>query len=315
MVDVAGGGHIKVSLEATRGSYQAVLKAIPITSESLREVRTDPLRKVILGQAVTRGKVGGRAGVEGSITMEAMPETMAYFLIASRFGNNLVKAGAGPYTYTAIDDAAAHVKTTLRSLSIGVSRAGIGFAYLGCQATKMRLFFEDGIPMVEYSIFGLEETTDYAPSAVVELTETPFAADDIAITVAGSSRTDIDSLEVSIDDNGSLKYNQSGQEAADYVLYGEHVGEASFEVDFESKADYAIWKARTVQELTAVMTKSANQIINLEFHGGIYDDFTVDLSALGDQVRAAATLRSAYTVADLAATKIILTTQENITIV
>lgn len=316
MPDVAGGGHIKVALEATRGTYQAVTKTIPIESESLQEVRSDPWRSPLLGRAVVSGKVEGRSGVNGTITMEALPEAMAYFLIASRWGNNVQKTGASaPFTYSATDDAAAHVKGTLRSLSIGVDRAGIGFAYLGCQVTRTRIFFEDGIPKCEYTIMGLEESNAYTPSAPTDPTETPFAADEVTTTIAASQRTDLDSLEIVMDDNGEIRYNLSGQEAADYVKYGEFVGDASFEVDFESKADYALWIARTTQELILAANKSANQQFTLEFHGGIYDTFEVGLGGLGDQVRASAGLRAVYASGDSAAAALSIITAEDITIV
>ena len=263
---------------------------------------------------MTTGKIGGRSGVSGTITMEALPHAMVHFLAASRFGSSIVESGTGPYVYTASDGSDAHLKSTLRSLTIGVDRAGIGFAYLGCQATGMRLFFEDGIPVVEYTIFGLAETNDYTPGVITDPTELPFAADEVSVDVAASTRTDIDSLEMNIDDSGSLRYNLSGQAAADYVLFGEHMGDASFEVDFESKADYAIWKARTVQELIVEFNKSVNQIVNVEFHGALYDDFEVDLTALGDQVRASTSLRSAYDVASTAATTIVLTTATQVVI-
>ena len=315
MPDVAGGGHLKVALEATRGSYTAVTKTIPIESETLQEIRTDPWRAPILGRAVTPGKVGGRSGVEGTIVMEALPEAVAYFLIASRWGNNIQKTGAGPFVYTAIDDAAAHVKQTLRSLSIGVDRAGLGYAYLGCQTTRMRFFFEDGIPKFEATVMGLSESSgSYTPSGPTDPTDTPFNADDTVVSIAASQRVDLDSLEITFDDQGELRYNQSGQVAADYVRYGEFIGDAQFEIDFESRADYDIWVARTVQELTCVSTFDANQIMDIEIHGGLYDSFEVGLSGIGDQVRASAALRAAYAPGDTAAAQIVLTTDEDITI-
>ena len=314
MVDVGGGGHLKVSLEAVRGTYTAATVTVPIESESLQEVRTDSWRSPLLGRAVTQGKVGGRAGVEGTIVMEALPYPMVYFLAASRWGNNIAEGGIGPWTYTATDDAAAHVKQTLRSLSIGIDRAGVGFAYLGCQVTRMRFFFDDGIPKVEYSIMGLEETTDYTPTSPTDPTEVPFGADETTVKVAASQRVDLDSLEITFDDNGEIKYNLSGQEAADYVKYGEFVGDASFEIDFESKADYALWKARTVQELIMNCTVDADQILDVEMHGGIYDTFEVGLTGLGDQVRASAGLRAVYATADTAAAQIVLTTAVQVTI-
>jgi hypothetical protein len=310
MPDVAGGGHVGLALETTHGTYIAPAVFAPITGETLGERRSDPLRKPILGQAVTLGKIGGREHVDGEIIMEALPTTMAYFLAASRWA--ITKAGAGPFTFTASDGADAHVKGDDRSLTIVTDRAGVGFAYLGCQVGSVRLFVDDGIPMVAYGIVGREQTEDYTPGAVTMPTEVPFGADDVALTVAASARVDIDSLEINLNDNAEPRFNLSGAEAADYVKFGEFEGSASFEIDFESKADYAIWVARTAQELKVVWTLSADQVIDFELHGALYDTFEVPLSAIGDQVRAAATMIAAYTVADTSAATIELTTVADI---
>lgn len=310
MVDVAGGGHIGIGIETTHGTLVAPAVFAAVTAESLDEKRNDPIRKPILGQAVTLGKVSGRSYVEGDITMEALPLIMVYFLAASRWA--ITKTGAGPYTYTASDGKDAHVKANSRSLTISVERAGIGFAYLGCQVSAMKLFVEDGIPMVTYSMIGREETNGYTPGSVTMPGETPFAADEIALTVAAAARTDIDSLEIDLNDNGEPKFNLSGKAGADYVKFGEFNGSASFEIDFESKADYAIWEALTVQKLKAVWTKSANQIIDIELHGALYDSFEVGLASMGDQVRASAEMIAAYTAASTAAATIVLTTSTSV---
>lgn len=317
MVDVAGGGHIGFALEVTQGTYVAPTKFAAITSESLQEVRTDPWRVPILGQAVTRGKVGGKGSVAGSLTMELLPEVFAYFLICSRFGNNVIKTGAlDPFLYTGIDDAAVHVKATLRSLTIVGDRAGIGFAYLGCQATSFRFFQDAGVPMVEIGIIGRSQSEDYTPGAVTAPATTPFNADEVSVTIAGGARLDLASVEISTDDNGEARFNVDGLAIASYVKYGEHVSEVSMDIDFESKADYAIWKARTTQELIWTADKSLeDESIIIEFHGGIYDTYEVGLGGIGDQVQASATLRGVYVAAaDLAAIKIDVESAEDITI-
>lgn len=310
MPDVAGGGHIGLSIETTNGTYIAPTQFAAVTSENLHEVRSDPFRKPIVGQAVTLGKVGGRSHVEGDITMEALPLLMVHFLAASRWP--ITKTGIGPFVFTATDGVDAHVKANNRSLTIVADRAGIGFAYLGCQVGAMRLFVEEGIPMVTYSIIGLEQSEDYTPGAVTIPTEVPFAADDIALTIAAAARTDIDSLDINLSDNAEPRFNLSGAEPADYVKFGEFEGTATFEVDFESKADYAIWVARTVQELKAVWTIDANSIIDFELHGALYDTFEVPLSAMGDQVRATASMVAAYAAGDTAAATIEITSATDV---
>ncbi len=312
MPDVAGGGHVGVALEATTGTYEAPDVYAPIESESLSENRNDQKRNPIIGRAVNSGLVEGRAHVEGEIVMEFLPEIFVYFLTASRFGNNIAKTGVGPYVYTANDDAAAHVKTNARSLTIVMDKAGVGFAYLGCQVTSFRFFFEEGIPKVAMNVIGREQSEDYTPGSVTAPTETPFGADEVAITVAAGARTDIDSFEINLDDEGEAKFNLSGASGADYVKFGEHTGQATFEVDFESKADYAIWVARTVQEVKMTLTKGANQIAVVELHGALYDSFEVNLEGLGDQVRAAAQLDASYVTADTAATEIVITTNTDL---
>ncbi len=311
MPDVAGGGTLQIAFEATHGTYTAPTLTVPIESETLAEMRNDPVRSPILGRAVRQGKVKGREHVEGEIVMEALPTAMTYFLACSRWGNNIVKSGAGPFVYTATDDAAAHVKANDKSLTIAVDRAGIGFAYLGCQVVTQRFFFEDGIFKVAYQVIGREQTEDYTPAAGTDPVETPFAADEVAITIAASARVDLDSFELEFDDSGEARFNLDGNEAASYIKFGEFTGKATFEVDFESKADYAIWVARTIQEVKLVMTKT--DIVDIEMHGGLYDSFEVGLAGIGDQVRASAEIGAAYFATDTAAATIELTHAVDIT--
>jgi len=310
MVDVAGGGHMGIAFEVTNGTWVTPDIFAPIESESLQEVRNDPSRIPILGRAVRSGTVVGRHHVEGEIVMEALPTPMAYFLACSRWA--IVKSGIGPFVVTANDSALVHQKGTNKSLSISVSRAGVGFAYLGCHVVGQRFFMEDGVFKVAYQIIGRKETTDYTPGAVTEPLQTPFAADEIAVTVAASSRVDLDSLEFNFDDNGEARFNHSGLAEADYVKFGEFTGDASFEIDFESKADYAVWVAQTVQEVKAVFTKGT-EAVDIEVHGGLYDSFDVGLAGIGDQVRASATIGAAYVAADTAAAEIVITLDVDIT--
>lgn len=314
MVDVAGGGHVGFALEATNGTYQAPTKWAPIESESLTETRTDPWRNLILGRAVTSGKARGRESAVGTIKMELTPEMAIYFALTSRWSTSAQKTGVGPFVYTFNDVADVHVKANNRSLTIVVDRAGVGFAYVGCQVGSSRFFMEEGIPKVEYNIIGREQTEDYTPGAITDPTESPFGASDSTVAIAAGGRVDIDSIEFSFDDAGEAKFNIDGNEGASYIKFGEFVGEASYEVDFEDKADYAIWVARTTQEIIWTMNAGANQIAAIEMTGGIYDQFEVALGSIGDQVKASATLRAIHNVTDGYAAQLSFTSNEDVTL-
>jgi hypothetical protein len=252
--------------------------------------------------------------------MEALPEVMAYFLIASRWGSNVIKTGVGPFVYTATNSDVVHLKANKRSLTISIDRAGVDFAYLGCQVVQTTIGFGDGgVPQVTYSIIGRKQTDDYVIGVPVlsDPTELPFSVDECDLTIAASPRGDVDaeSVEFVLNDNGEPRFNLTGQDAADYVKFGEFIGEANYEIDFENKADYAIWRARTAQELILHCEKSANQKFDLEFHGAMYDTFEVALTAIGDQVRASAAARAVHNVAAGFAATLAITTAEDITIV
>jgi hypothetical protein len=272
----------------------------------------------MIGRAVASGKTPGRHHVAGDITMEALPQVMAYFLIASRWGANVQKTGASaPFTYSAKDDKVVHLKSNHRSLSLSVVRAGVDFAYIGCQVVQTTISFGDGgVPMVTYSIIGMRQSDDHTPGTPVAPTELPFSVSECELRIAGSIRGDIDaeSAEIVLNDNGEPRFNLTGQDQADYVRFGEFIGEGSFEIDFESKADYAIWVARTAQEIILECNKSANQQFELEFHGAMYDTFEVGLTGIGDQVRASAATRAVYNVAATEAARMTIITDEDITL-
>jgi len=317
-VDVAGGGYLGVGLETTHGTYIAPTAFAPILSETLQEVRTDSYRVPILGHAVTTGKTPGRQHIAGDITMEALPGLMAYFLVASRWGANVTKTGASaPFTYEAHDDKVVHLKDNKRSLSISVLRAGIDFAYIGCQVVQTTISFGDGgVPMVTYSIIGRLQSDEHTPMTPTTPAELPFSVSECELSVAGTPRGDVDadSAEIVLNDNGEPRFNLTGEDRADYIKFGEFVGEASFEIDFESKADYAIWIARTAQEVILTCNKAADQQLILEFHGAMYDTFEVALSGIGEQVRASAALRAVFNVAAGEAANLQLVTDQDLTL-
>ena len=313
MVDVAGAGSLAINLETTQGTYIAPTVFVSIVSESLAENRNDPMRRPIIGRAVNSGKVEGREHVEGEIVMELLPALFPYFLAASRFGESIIKSSSSPYSYTAKDEAAVNVTKANRSLTIGVNRAGVAFAYIGCQVTSFRFFFEDGIAMVAMQIIGREQTEDFSVLAVTAPTQTPFAADEVAIAIAAAARVDIDSFEMTFDDSGEARFNLSGKSGADYIKYGEHKAEASFEVDFESKADYAFWVARTAQAVKMTLTKGA-EVVTTEIYGGLYDSFEVNLGDIGGQVRASANIMGSYVLTKTGASEIVVTTTADVSI-
>ena len=310
-IEIAGAGHIGVALEATYGTYVAPAAYVPFIAEDLTMPRTDPWRSPIIGKNVTLGKVQGRRHIEGSITMELLPEIFAYFLVASRYGDNVQKTGTGPWVYTASNGGAARLDGTAnRSLSLSMKRGGVGFAFVGCQVGRFRFFATHGVPYVECTVFGSDETNDYAsPGTPSVPTEVPFNSTEVTVDIAAAQRTDINSLEIVLDDNPEPRFNMSGQEGADYIKWGEHICEAQFEADFVSKADYDIWEARTVQELILDCNKSANQRVQVELHGALYDTYEVSgAGGLGDLITASGAMRGAYTAGDDAADEIIVTT-------
>ncbi|HKU52602.1 MAG TPA: phage tail tube protein, partial [Nitrospira sp.] len=95
---IGGGGKVGIALESVMGTYVAPSVFVPILDEQLRYMEERYYSEQIRQQSMVSDVKQGYYHVEGPINLEVDPTNFPYWMYCSR--HNIVKSGAGPYTYT-----------------------------------------------------------------------------------------------------------------------------------------------------------------------------------------------------------------------
>jgi hypothetical protein len=285
MPGIGAQGFLGIALEVTSGTYVAPTLYVPIMSESLQYQQATNFRRPIRQSADIVGAVAGDAHIEGDISMEAFEDVVALFLCAARATK--VKTGSTPnFVYAFTGNANAVAATTL---SITVIRNGIVFAYTGCTVGSFNFTVDNGTLMFNASIVGRDEATQSAPTPTWPTTQIPYGAGTYSIEIpTGSAVLDTDTFTFSVEDNATPQYRlNSTTRGAQFVSFGERTVQLSVERDFETKAEFASFKALTNNTVTVSASKGANNSITLLVPVAIRDTYEVGLSGQGDLIRAA----------------------------
>jgi hypothetical protein len=289
------------------GVYTAPSKYVPILNESLTMSEETVFRRPIRESADVIGAVAGNQHAEGDIEMEALEDCMPYFLAIARATG--VKTGSAPnYIYTYLPNARA---VPLLTATIVVARAGEIFAYTGCVVSMFKFSVADGLLNFGVHVIARGESTQAAPTTSWGTTA-PFGAGTYTIEIpTGTTVTDADTFEFTVEDNGEVQYRLKGTSRdGEFVKFGERDITCTMGRDFTSKADYDAFKAVTSQSITIGVSKGANNSISLLAPVTVKESYEVGLSGQGDLVRGDITYRSML--AAPGAYQLIVKTQENL---
>jgi hypothetical protein len=216
--------------------------------------------------------------------MEALEDVLPYFMNISRM--NVVKTGAGPnYIYTGTPTAGA---VPAKTASITIERVtGEVFAYTGCIVNSFTFGIDEGLLTYSVNVMARNEASQAAPTPTFPTTA-PFGAGMYTIEIpVGSTVTDTDTFEFSVEDNAEPQFRlKSTGRGADYFKFGERNSTLSVERDFLTRADYDAFKAMTAQQLRILASKGLNNSVQIDIPVGIKDTYEVGLSGQGDLVRA-----------------------------
>lgn len=302
-------GYVGIALETVAGTYVAPTKFIPINNETLTYGGEPQYRRPIRQTADVVWAVPGDVQVGGDIEMDALDDCLIYFFAIARTG--IVKSGSTPnFQYVVTPTSAA---IPVKTASITVVRNGIVFAYTGCIVSNMRFVINDGVLGFNVTILGREEATQSAPGSITWPTSTPYGAGQYDIQVpTGSSVTDSDSFEFSVEDNAqpAFRLKNTGRGQA-FNFYGERTTGLTIARDFHDKTDYDAFKAVTAQSVTMSAVKGVNNSIAMLIPAAIKNSYEVNLSGQGDLLRA--TINYTGIQATPAAYQITLKTQEDYT--
>ncbi len=292
---IGAAGILGVAREVTAGTYVVPEKFIPIRSESLtwnqETIFTRPIREV----ADVVNAVPGNTAIEGDIEFEVAHDFLPHFMHGMR--GDLVKAGADPFTYTFDSTAIGQKSVTLTTLSITIERNGIVFGYVNCVVNSFNMTVDNGILVCTLGIMAEDETVQSAPTAVWPTT-VPFGAGQYAIEIPTATQVfDVDSFDFTVDEGAEHAYRlRDTGRGAQFTKFGERTVELSIEQDFDSRADYDLFKLLTAQaiHIRAEDPVTATNYVDLIIHAAVKDTYEVTLDGQGDLVRASIAYQGIY---------------------
>lgn len=325
-IKIGGLGSLGVEFEETVGEYVPPTKFLPIRSESLNQPEDKIWRENIRGIADVQDPIQGYYTIEGDVTFEVTHDALLYFLYAARC--NIVKdadtpeVGVNTYTFTP-----AHVTepttgagvTDRKTLSITVERGDGVFGYVGCSIGQLQFSFENGLMLCTASIRGRDVSSQSAPTPTYE-DVLPFGPEDNAVLLGANPapvRTDIDALTISINDAAEALNRISGNRGADIVMWGQREVTASVEHDFANMDDYDAYRNQTLYEVIARGLKGdedtdTERRVETKIRTAAATGYPVNLSSLGDLIRASIDYRGFYDSTNLEPYEILVVTDTDI---
>jgi len=270
----------------------------------------------IRGVADRTGVVQGYRHAEGDISFEVTRKAMVYFMYAGRF--TPAKSGSTPnfvYAFTpahvAKTSTAASGPTARRSLSILIQRSANPQAYVGVNVGQYAFTLEDGLLVCTASVVGFTEAAQSAgtPSFTAD---GAYGPGQVSLEIpTGSARSDIDTLSLTHNDNLTPRFNLTGSGIPAYNVWGEREITASFEVDFDTLADYTVFRNQTIQTLSLkAIISASNDEFDAVMGAQTFESFETGLGSIGDVNRAAVAMHAFYNTAD----SIVYTVKSNIDI-
>lgn len=278
---IGAGGLMGIALEVTPGTYVAPTKYVPFLSESLHQVEDTQFRRPIRQSAAAIGAVAGNEHAEGDIEMEALEDVIPYFLYCSRTA--IVKSGSTPnFTYTLTGNAT-NLAIPTKTMSITIVRSDQVFGYTGVTVGSFKFTINNGILNFGVSLIARNEATQSTPTATWPST-VPFGMGQYIIEVpTGSTVTDTDTFEWTVEDNAEAKFRlKNTGRGADFVNFGERDVTWTMSRDFLTRADYDLFKSVTSQSIQLTATKGANNSIVLLTPVSFKETYEVGLSGQGD---------------------------------
>lgn len=289
------------------GVYAAPTKFVPFNSESIMIQQDTVWRRPIRQTADIVGAVAGNFHPEGEIQMESLEDVIVYFLYA--FRTLMVKSGTTPnFVYTITPTAVAIPNKTM---SLTVVRNGIVFGYTGMVTSSFTFGIEEGLLTFNVNVLGRDEAVQSLPTATWPTT-VPFGAGSYTIEIpTGSTVLDTDTFEFTSEGNAEAQFRlKSTGRGAQFINYGENNSTCTIERDFESRADYDLFKSVTAQSITLLASKGVNNSVSMVAPVAIKDTYEVGLSGQGDLVRASVSYQNVINASGIAWTLVVKTQEE-----
>lgn len=312
-VGIHAEGFMGLAFETVAGTWVTPSVTFPIRSETLAYQQDTYWRRNIRGIADQNDPaVAGFSHIEGEIECELMESILPYFLHVSR--NTIVKSGSTDFTYTCTPGHTA-TATPKPGLSLTVVRAGVVFGYTGCLVSQMEFSTDNGIPIMKFSVVGLDETVQTLPVYTNRAADIPFSATHYSIEVPTASQVfDVDTYTCTINDNAEPVHRLNNTTKARYIRFGQREANMELTRDFNGRTEYDAFKALTATSVSLVFTKSVTKKVTIKFANAQRETYDLDgLSDQGTLHQATVNFLANYDAATSKAYEIVVLCQEAIT--
>lgn len=307
---LGGGGWLAICLEATMGTYLPPTTAgtvwVPILSEDFRYREDRYFSPQIRQQTIVSDAEQSFYHVEGDIRMEVDPNFMPYFLMCCR--HNITKDTSGhtpQIVYTFAPSSAGSASTAAsgmvqRTASITIVRNGVGFGYAGCVFGGYEFTIDNGVLVATLNGFGLSEATPGALGTPAWVQPLLFGASAHSVYVAAAgvaptfSAADLtyNGYTFTANFNASAQNRLTPSRAATYIAYGETEATYTTELDFIDKTEYTNMINNTLRAVRFESLRGgttyalATGAFRIDVNNSTYNDYAVNLGAMGDLIMA-----------------------------
>ena len=304
---LSGAGWLGFAFETTKGDFEDATQFVPILSESFRYAEDRYFSPQIRQQVMTSDVAQGYYHIEGDVEIEADVNYLPYLLYCTR--HNIVKTGAGPFTYEFTPSTAGSTSTTAganqRTASITIVRNGIGFGYSGCTLGSLGFFVDTGVLKFRATLFGEQDNVVAAPPTPTWLAPSLFGASAHSVYVAasavaptfGAASVDFNGFEFTANHNPTAENRLVNDRAATYIAFHETEISVNTELDFVDKTEYDNFVATTQKAFRLESLKggasfaAATEAVRIDVMRGVYETYDVGLSGLADLIMAGVTIR------------------------
>jgi len=296
---LGGGGKVGLGIETTMGTYAAPTVFVPVLNESLMYAEDKYYSEQIRQETIHSDVKSSYYHVEGTVSMEADPTNLPYWLGASR--HDYVAAG-GATTFTPSN--AGSGDACPFTLSITVVRNGVVFGYVGCVVGSFEFTIVDGVLQVNMDVLGMGEATQSAPSPTwpapdllgADAHRIYLAASGVSPTF-GATDVNFNGFTFRTNFNAEAQNRIRADRQASYISFGITEAEIESELDFMDKVDYDNMKANTTRAIKLESTNggatfaAATSGVRLQANRVSYDTYDVGLEGMGDLIMAGFTGR------------------------
>jgi len=296
---LGGGGKVGLGIETTMGTYAAPTVFVPILNESLAYAEDKYYSEQIRQETIHSDVKSSYYHVEGTVSMEADPTNLPYWLGASRHDYATV-SGATQFTPNNAGSGDACPFT----LSITVVRNDVVFGYVGCVVGSFEFTIVDGVLQVNMDVLGMGEATQTAPSPTWPAADLLGAdAHRVFLAASGVSPTfstadvNFNGFTFRANFNAEAQNRIRADRQASYISFGITEAEIESELDFMDKTDYDAMKANTTRAIRLASTNggatlaAATSGVQITANRVSYDAYDIGLEGMGDLIMAGFTGR------------------------